>query len=113
MASVLSRIRAHWIEFKHWPAGERFTRFYESQRRVSSRWTTPLIWLAALLALAVGVVLVFIPGPAVVFFAVSAALLASQSRWLAAHLDGAEVRLRSLWDAWRHKHAGRADRREH
>jgi hypothetical protein len=110
--SVLGRLRAHWSEFRHWPAGQRFTRFYERQRSVSSRWAAPLIWLAALLAVGIGVVLVFIPGPAVVFFAVAVALLASQSRWLAQHLDVAEVRLRRLWETLRRKHARRPEGRE-
>jgi hypothetical protein len=108
-ARVLRRIQSHWFEFKHWPAGQRFTRFYETQRGARSRWTAPLIWLLALLALGVGVVLAFIPGPAVLFFAIAAALLASQSRWLAVHLDSAEVALRRLWDALRRKHARRPD----
>jgi hypothetical protein len=104
---VFHRLRAHWHEFNHWPAGQRFTRFYETQQAVSSRWTAALTWLLALVALLVGIVLVFIPGPAVVFFAITLALIASRSRWLALRLDAAEVRLRSLWAAQRRKHARR------
>jgi hypothetical protein len=51
----------------------------------------------ALLAFAVGVVLAFIPGPAVVFFGIAAALLASESMTVARALDRVEVWLRGAW----------------
>ena len=51
---------------------------------------------AAVVSLAVGVVLAFVPGPAVVFFALTAALLAAQSAWLARRLDAAEIWVRHV-----------------
>jgi hypothetical protein len=51
--------------------------------------------MLALLSFAIGVVLAFIPGPAVVFFALSATLLATQSLRVARILDRTEVWLRS------------------
>ena len=44
----------------------------------------------------IAVVLVFIPGPAVLFFFAGASLLASESRVVARALDWLEVRLRKV-----------------
>lgn len=52
--------------------------------------------ILAMLAAAVGVVLMFIPGPAIVFFFLAGALLASDWLWMARLLDWSEVKLRSL-----------------
>jgi hypothetical protein len=54
-------------------------------------------------AFALGVVLAFIPGPAVLFFALAAVLVATQSRWLAERLDRAEVKLRHVIAARKHR----------
>jgi hypothetical protein len=51
----------------------------------------------AVLSAAVGVIFVFIPGPAILFFFISGALLASESLWVARAMDWAEVKLRALW----------------
>lgn len=59
----------------------------------------------ATLAVAIGIVLMFIPGPAVLFFAIAGTLLASESRGVARFLDWTEVKIRQLvtagLDAWR------------
>lgn len=87
-------LRAQWNELKDWAPGERFTKFYRKHRDSSSRWTRALFLLAALASFAIGVVLVFIPGPAFVFFGLTAGLLATQSAWVAARLDRAELLIR-------------------
>jgi hypothetical protein len=56
----------------------------------------------AVLAIAVGVVLVFIPGPAILFFAVAGGLLAAESLAVARFLDRTELWLRSGWNRLRH-----------
>jgi hypothetical protein len=86
--------RAQWNEFKHWPPGERFEKFHQKHRDNGSRWARPLFLLGAFVSFAIGFVLVFIPGPAIVFFALTAALLATQSSWVAGHLDRAELQVR-------------------
>lgn len=55
-----------------------------------------LRFLVAALAAAIGLVLAFIPGPAVLFFLLAGALLASEWLWVARALDWLEVRLRRL-----------------
>ncbi|HEY6079479.1 MAG TPA: hypothetical protein VIW29_11780 [Polyangiaceae bacterium] len=92
------QLRKGWTELKASPPGERFQEAYHRQKRAdqgrsaAARWLRPI---AALLSFAIGVVLVFIPGPAVVFFALSATLLATQSLRVARVLDQTEVWLRA------------------
>jgi hypothetical protein len=79
------------------PAGRRFETFYEwelQQNRKRTSLHTLLLWGVALVSIAVGVVLVFIPGPAVLFFAIAGAIFAMQSRRAARALDWTEVKIR-------------------
>jgi hypothetical protein len=98
---MLQRWKRAWSSFKKLPPGKRFQARYRQEREKPegrSPWRRAL-WLGgALLAFAVGVVLMFIPGPAVVFFGLSGALLATQSRSVARGLDWLELRLRALYD---------------
>ena len=70
-------------------------------------------FILALACLAVGVVLVFIPGPAVLFFFIGGGLLAAESRVIAWGLDYSELKIRAMWTwikrHWRELHvAGKA-----
>jgi hypothetical protein len=92
--------REYWQHFRSAPAGERFERQYREQREADknrsplARWVKPIL---AAIAFAIGVVLVFIPGPAVVFFAIAATCVASKSLTVARGLDRAEVWAREHW----------------
>jgi hypothetical protein len=92
------QLRKAWTELRASQPGERFQDAYHRQKRAdqgrsaAARWLRPML---ALLSFAIGVVLAFIPGPAVVFFALSATLLATQSLRVARILDRTEVWLRS------------------
>src|SRR4051812_47862185 len=97
------RVKVSLSELEHWPAGQRFTRLYEKHQQERSRAKALLYPLAALASFVIGVVLAFIPGPAVVFFALSIALIATQSRWVAARADEVELALRKLWRRLRRK----------
>ena len=55
-----------------------------------------LRFILAGLSAAVGFVLVFIPGPAILFFLIAAALLASDWLFVARLLDWGEVRIRRI-----------------
>lgn len=57
--------------------------------------------VAAVVAIAIGLVLAVIPGPAVLFFLVAGILLASEWLWVARLLDWLEVRLRRVAQAAR------------
>lgn len=60
-------------------------------------WGRALTWLAVVVCLVIGLILAFIPGPAILFFALAAALTATQSRWLACKLDRTEIYGHALW----------------
>lgn len=79
--------------------GERFRARYHQHQRSKQRGLGPMIlrFILAGLSAAVGFVLVFIPGPAVLFFLIAGALLASDWLFVARLLDWGEVRIRRLW----------------
>ncbi|HKO49516.1 MAG TPA: hypothetical protein VJV79_17425 [Polyangiaceae bacterium] len=95
-------MKARWHELKHCAPGERFEKFHVSQQH-QSPWVHFAYTGAAIALLPVGVLFAFIPGPAVLFFALSAALFATQSLWLARQLDRAELALRNFWLSVRRK----------
>jgi hypothetical protein len=79
--------------------GHRFQdRYRRSQRSKAARGWMPRIlrFAGAAVAIAIGLVLAFIPGPAVLFFLLAGALLASDSLWIARALDWIEVRARRV-----------------
>ena len=99
---------------KHEP-GERFGAFYREQEH-RPVWVKVVFFALAFVAFAVGVVLMFIPGPAVVFFALSLALVSTQSRFIARAMDKGEVRgrkiLASLGFWWRRRRERRTRARK-
>lgn len=100
-------LKREWRQFKAGPVGHRFEKCYERHQN-RAPWTKVLLPLAAAISLAIGVVLVFIPGPAVVFFGISAALLACLFRPVANSLDKTEVWLRKLVARYRRRKRRRA-----
>jgi hypothetical protein len=80
--------------------GHRFRdRYWRNKRsRQGSSFTHRVVrFLLALVAIAIGVILAVIPGPAIPFFILAGGLLASDWLWLARGLDAGEVRARKLW----------------
>ena len=106
-SSMFGHLRSQWRDLRSYSPGERFEKFREAHRDESVPAKIAYVGLS-LVAFAIGVVLVFIPGPAVVFFALSAALTATQSLWAARKLDQAELLLRRAAGAvrswWRRRH---------
>jgi hypothetical protein len=108
---MFARARHMWTELRRWPTGRRFRRFHRDHAHHRTGWARCLTWIVALVSLAIGVVLMFIPGPAVVFFALTCALLATQSRWMARWLDRSEFRLRAVWRRYRRRRGPQAEPR--
>jgi hypothetical protein len=95
---------------KHEP-GERFGAFHREQRD-KPFWAKAAFFGLAFVAFGVGVVLAFIPGPAVLFFFLSGALLSTQSRFVAEKLDKTEVWGRKAFAsmrAWWRRKRGKRD----
>ncbi|HET9929606.1 MAG TPA: hypothetical protein VFQ35_02915 [Polyangiaceae bacterium] len=104
---MLERLRHKWQRLKQAPPGERFERFHDEERNRPA-WVRVIYLVLAIALIPVGVLFAFIPGPAVLFFALSAGLFAVQSAWVAARLDRLEVAIRSqirrLRAAYRRRH---------
>lgn len=104
--------KQRWQAMTHGRPGQRFQDRYAAARksRADASWAQRgrrvLLLLAALVSIVIGVVLMFIPGPAVVFYFIAGTLLASESLTVARVLDWGEVRLRKMWK-WGKGHWGR------
>jgi hypothetical protein len=94
------RIPAKWNIFAEGTPGHRFRDRYHAHRRSHgshSVWHRLRRMLLAFLATAIGVVLAVIPGPAIPFFFLAGALLATDWLWMARLLDWTEVKMRAWW----------------
>lgn len=98
------RLRAQSKKFREATAGRRFEERYERRREKMGKvplWLRIIYVCVGILLLLVGVVFAFLPGPAVLFYAVGLGLLANESRWLARRLDAGERWGRRIWARWR------------
>jgi hypothetical protein len=99
---VLDRLKATWKRLRELAPGERFQTLHREHGDKSPA-AKAALFAFAFAAFAAGLVLVFIPGPAILFFAVAGALLAAQSRWVARRLDAGEVWGRKLVRSFRRR----------
>jgi len=93
---MFTHLKERWRELKQHAPGERFEKFHASEQH-RPRWVKIAYLATAIVMIPIGVLFAFIPGPAVLFFALSAALFATQSIWVARRLDRAEMALRNAW----------------
>ena len=105
---MFGHFRSEWRKLKSYAPGERFEKFHAAHHRKAAS-VKVIYGVLSLVSFAIGVVLVFIPGPAVVFFALSGALFAAESRWAARKLDQFELAVRRAAGAlrgwWRKRRA--------
>lgn len=104
------KLKRQWEEFKRGQPGRRFQDRYErnQQKRQNKRWHAGLLKLClGLLFIALGVVLMVMPGPAILFFALGGGMLADYSRTVARMLDWLELKIRRVLHWTKHwwKHA--------
>jgi hypothetical protein len=102
---MIGSFKRQWRAFRGGKPGHRFVDRYtrSQQSRKSQSWVQRLIQpFAAIILLAIGVVLTFIPGPAVVFYFAAAGLLAGESRTLARGLDWTELKSRKAYRWFKH-----------
>lgn len=95
------KLKRQWEVLKRGKPGRRFVERYQAAQRKENRATlaTRIVRMAvATVAIALGLVFAVIPGPAIVFFALAGALLASESRGVAKFLDWCEVKIRAVVD---------------
>jgi hypothetical protein len=97
--SLLTPAKERWQELKGSAPGERFKTAHANacrRRRTTPLWHRVVQLGLAVVALVLGVIFAFIPGPAFVFFALAGALLATESRAVAGALDWWELGLRAF-----------------
>jgi hypothetical protein len=91
------KLREMWHEFQRSQPGHRFQDYY--QRRQHNRKERPwyrhvLRIILVLILILIGIVLVFLPGPAILFFLLAAGLVADRSLKVARGLDWLEMTAR-------------------
>lgn len=110
---MFQRLRRDWKELRHAPPGQRFQQHYERTRHSADRrfWPRLFRMIVVIGCLLVGLALTVLPGPAILFFAIAAVLLAAEFEGMAKALDRAELWGRKIarrWrDKWRHRRARR------
>ncbi len=93
-------LEQQWREFKQSKLGRRFQERYERPRRARTQASLVLrilLWFGAAILTALGIVFVFIPGPAFVFFLLAGGLIATESRAVARFMDWGEVKGHALF----------------
>ncbi len=108
---MVARVKTVLRQLMAWPPGRRFRNFHHAHAERCSGWTRCWFVAAAVISFAIGVVLAFIPGPAVVFFALTCALLAVLSPWAARRFDVLELYLHRYYRRFRRWRARRRDAR--
>lgn len=95
---MFARIKRSVRQLRGDAPGERFQRRYDRARKAGGPegWERVVLIVLAVVATAIGIVLVFIPGPAILFFFIAGGLLATESRKLAKALDWSELKTRAL-----------------
>ncbi len=91
-------LKRQWETLKDGRPGQRFQARYEAaQKAREGRMTRIFRIIVALGAVLIGIVLIFIPGPAILFFLVAAGLMAAESLTVARLLDRIDVRTELAW----------------
>ncbi|CAM2963578.1 hypothetical protein RAHE111665_08910 [Rariglobus hedericola] len=96
---MINKVKDDLTKMKNDRPGKRFRNEHKRAKAhgITGGWIRVVVIILAIVSAAIGVVLVFIPGPAFVFFILSGALVASQW-WAAARvLDKNELVLHRLW----------------
>jgi len=103
---MLQRLRQSWQKLRRAKPGRRFRDYHEHVQRGQKSAVARIVRLGcALVSLAIAVVLTVLPGPAVVFYFLTAMLLAAESMIMAGWFDRAETGLRHLWSRWKRRTA--------
>lgn len=97
-ASMSSKLSQHWRAFRQSAPGERFQRRH-MRHREAARTRSPLVRFGFLvlggLSAAFGFILLFIPGPGLLFIAVGGGLVANESLVAARSFDWLELKSRA------------------
>jgi hypothetical protein len=94
---MLQKLKQSWRRLKSGTPGRRFQQQYDRRRESGRSPIKKVLFISGgILVMAVGIFLLFVPGPGLVFLLLGAVLVARQSLFAARALDWAEVRGRKL-----------------
>jgi hypothetical protein len=95
---MFENLKQSWQRFRRSKPGYRFQqRYYEKQQSRRSTVQKILVIAVGVLIFAAGIFFLAAPGPGMIVLLIGASLIAEQSLVAARALDGAELRLRSLY----------------
>ena len=105
---MLTEVKNDLKKMKTDRPGERFSKQHKRAKEngLATGWGRIICVFASFVSFVIGVVLVFFPGPAFVFFILSGVMLASQWKWVADLMDRGEVKGRKMWKNLRAKWKG-------
>lgn len=104
---MFESIRSRWNRFRATPAG---TRFQSRRRRRDSRsgWVRTVLAIAAgIVLIALGVVMIVLPGPGLLAMLFGAALIAEESSVAARWFDRADLLVERAIARWRGRQVSR------
>ena len=108
---MLKHLKQSWQRFKAGLPGRRFQQQFRLRQRLRSGAARKALFMAAgILTAAVGIFLLFVPGPGFIILLVGAVLIAQQSSLAARAFDRIEIRLRRFIKA--NFHRTRRDERQ-
>lgn len=93
------QFRKRWRDLQHGRPGHRFQSRYEQVRQVERRpgvGRRILIIAFAMVLIAIGAVLLVIPGPGILFLLMGGGMLATESRSVARFMDWSEIHGRKM-----------------
>jgi Putative transmembrane protein (PGPGW) len=98
---MLDALKRRYRRFMSVPSGERFCAYHRRLRQRPNLMRTLLIAGVGLLLLALGLIMLVLPGPGLLFAAAGAALLAGESLTAARLLDRIDAGVTGIWRRWR------------
>ncbi len=85
------------------PSGTRFRAYHARLKQRPSLMRTLLAIGSGLILLALGLVLLVLPGPGLLVAAIGAALIAGELLWVARLLDRVDLCITTKWKLWRRR----------
>lgn len=97
-------LKARWRTFVSVPRGERFQAHHRrSHRPDAPRWARVAAIAAAVVLMAIGVVMIVLPGPGLLVILAGAAMLAGESLLVARAMDRVDFHAQRLLARWQRK----------
>jgi hypothetical protein len=91
---MFNEIKQHWAQFRRYPQGERFERYYGSRHNVERGPLKKILLISTgILIMAAGVVFLAIPGPGLLVMLLGAVLIARESLFVSRLFDRLEPHL--------------------